>query len=613
MLVDYVPHNGSVFSIVDAFAYQDAGNATTQYLTSATADYFVIGWHSDSRDDPLGDADAGTLRSKLSSLFLDLDTSKLDPAESKKIDDMLYSRAPSRVLLHGAIYNVKFDVNSKPRSLADEAAKKFTPEFKIEPLSLGTTPLDAVLTFLEAHKDGIETVFGEGTQTVTDDILQLATLLYAADDSYDSRVKAQDILYTNNWNSAQGGSMFKFDGKAGAGKPPAVPTKEEIEALGLLNENQARLDVLTRKLQNMKWSLFAEWWKFVSDRSNFTAAKRDPYTARVASLKSDINRFQKEADELKNTIDQNSGAVPRQNTIAKPVIPLCKKVPQSTYFTRKDPTLCIAGLDSGFPIDFLDKVKVKADHQLVDPSLFPDLKKIFGSLASPIPNGPLRSTANKILAECLSRTKSSSNTTYPKGFKMWGNANPFQPMFIEWEGLYYHIDRTKWDVGVRPSPVGHAHSQVRFSVDEPLYTNADNQKDFRYVSGRVLILPQPVFSLQTIVKQVLQNSGPEMTLSKAQVQTIEDNIAKLKFISAPLDGLTQHLLTRYVGTHVTPNVRVQGGKSVPMDYAWNSDGIRDIGFGKDGLALIDSERFVQLRWADIDTNSSKAILLPTAT
>ena len=589
---DYVPHNGSVFSIVDAFAYQDAGNPATQYLTSATADYFVIGWHSKSKDDPLGSGNTGTLRGKLASLFLDLDTEKLDKPESDKIENLLKSRAPSRVLLHGAIYSVKFDVTGKPRSLADEAAKKFTPEFKIEPLSVGTTALDGVLTFLEAHKDGIETIFGEGTKGVTDDILQIATLLYAADDSYDSRVKAQDVLYTNNWNSALGGFQFRFDGKAGAGQVAAVPTKDEIEALALLNENQAQFDVLGRKIQSLKWSLFAQWWKFVSDRSNVTALKMEGYKIRVADMKGEIKTLQSKAVELKKTIDMNSGAVSRPKEVTKPVIPLCKKIPQSTYFTRKDPTLCIAGLDSGFPTDFLDKVKIRLDHQLADASNVPDLKRIFGSLASPVPSGSLRSTADKLLADCLSRIKPTTATTYPKGFKTWGDANPFQPMFMEWEGLYYHVDRTKWDVGVRPSPVGHAHSQVRFSVDEPLYKNIDNQKDYRYVSGRVLILPQPVFSLQTIVKQVLENSGPEMTLTNTQIKAIEDNITKLNFISAPLDGLTQHLLTRYVGTHVTPNIRVQGKNAIPMEYAWNSNGIREIGFGKDGLALIDSERYV---------------------
>lgn len=572
-----------MFSIVDSFSYRDKDE--TKNLTSAIADYFVIGWHSNSDDDPLAGSGDKSLSSRLRNLFLNL---KANPSEgdSEAVEALLKLSDASHVLLHGAIYGVKYDLYSKPRSLADEAARKFTTDERLEPLSIGTTPLDGVLTFLEAHQGGIENVFGEGTQNVTKDILQLATLLYAADDSYDSRVKAQDMLYTNNWSSSLGGSRFKFNGKAGAGKPAAVPTADELEALNLLNEQQAQLDVMSRKLQGMRWLLFAEWWKFVSDRSNVTGPKVDEYKARVKVLKKDITDLQTATAALKMKIDENSGVVDRDSNVKTPIIPPNKKIPQSTYFTKKDPTLCIAGLDSGFPADFLDNVDVRVDHQL---SASMDTKTVFAKLKNPVPtDGKLRATADKLVAGFLSRIKPTDATTYPKGFKKWGDANPFQPMFMEWEGIYYHVDRSKWDVGVRPSPVGHAHSQVRFSVDEPLYNNPDNQKDFRYVSGRVLILPQPVFSLQSIVKQVLDNPGQE--LHDVDVEGIKANISKLNFVSAPLDGLTNHLLTKYTGSHVTPNVRVQGKTAVPLEYAWNSPGIREVEFGKDGLALIDSER-----------------------
>jgi hypothetical protein len=69
---------------------------------------------------------------------------------------------------------------------------------------------------------------------------------------------------------------------------------------------------------------------------------------------------------------------------------------------------------------------------------------------------------------------------------------------------------------------------------------------------------------------------------------VNANLSKLKFISAPLDGLTQHLLTRYKGTHVSPNIRVQGQKVVTMEDAFQSS--KDIGFTRDDLVLMDSAR-----------------------
>jgi hypothetical protein len=579
-----------VFSIVDSFAYLDAGSPDIRHLTAATADYFVIGWHSNPKDGPLPPKKLPnskedrlmTLEERLSALMLSLDRGT--GPDAAQIEKLLESEDAAQVVLHGAIYNVRYDANTKPRSLADEAAIKFTPDVKMEPLSIGTTPLDGIVTFLEAHQKDIEQILGPGTSSAANDVLQLATLLYAADDKYDSRVRAQDLLYTNNWTSEQGGFEWKFDGKAGAGKSAAVPTISQSHELAILNDLQARFDVLSRKIKGKRWTLFAEWWKFVSDRSNVTAEKEGPYRARVAALKQEISSLQKVADNLAQSINQKSGVTTASN--AQSTVP-CKKVPQDVYFTRKDPTLCIAGLDSGWPTDYLSNIPVQVNHQLNNPLLPGDLGRIFGSASNPVRSN-LQNTANRLLAECLSRTGSADPVSLPKGYKLWGAENPFCPVFVEWEATYYHIDRTKWEVGVRPSPVGHAHSQVRFTVNEPLYNDQSMQKDYRRVSGRVMILPQPVFSLQAIVAQVLDNPSPQALLDTTQVQKIKDNIAKLKFISAPLDGLTQHLLTRYVGTHVSPNIRTQGKKNVPLrDAVISSD---PIGFGEDGMMLIDSER-----------------------
>jgi hypothetical protein len=380
----------------------------------------------------------------------------------------------------------------------------------MEPLSIGTTPLDAVLSFLDAHKDNIEQIFGSQTKGVTNDILQLATLLYAADDSYDSHVRAQDLLYANNWGSSQGGYQWKYDGKATAGQPPAAPNDADLAALKVTNELQAQCDSIAFKLQTKRWALFAEWWKFVSDRSNYNADKLSHYTGVVSGLRAEINGLQSKADALLKQIEaaktvqestqsanrtsQPSGSSSQSQPTTRTVP--CKKVPLPTYFTKKDPTLCIAGLDSGWPADFLTTTTVELDHQLIEPSKVSGFSQMFGGLSNPVPQaGNLQQTANKLLAECLSRAGLTDATKFTKGYKQWGDANPFAPMFIEWQALYYHVDRTKWDVGVRQSPVGHGTSQVRFSVNKTLYNandpNMSNQKDYRWASGRVLILPQP--------------------------------------------------------------------------------------------------------------------------
>jgi hypothetical protein len=53
---DYVPHNGSIFSIVDCFKYR-ANDGSTKYLLRATADYYVIGWNSLAKSDLLSSSE----------------------------------------------------------------------------------------------------------------------------------------------------------------------------------------------------------------------------------------------------------------------------------------------------------------------------------------------------------------------------------------------------------------------------------------------------------------------------------------------------------------------------------------------------------------------------
>ena len=646
--LDYTPHNGSVFSIIDSFVYQENGE---QHLTSATADYYVIGWHSQtgkSTNIPLSKAGDGTLGDRLSNLHLQ---TAPDPAldDGPYIQKLLALTDATNILNYGAVYNAQYDFNGKPTSKADQAAQQLTKDAghnNMEPFSIGTTPLDAVLTFLKAHPGDIETFFPTGQTPVgTDnqplkdkdgypwtntelvkDIFDLASLLYAADDTYDSRIKAQDLLYTNNWGSSQGGFQWKFDNKATAGGPPQVPLVDpsrtppvdQVQSLKDINEEQALLDAKTSKLQMKRWDLFAIWWKFVSDFTNFTGDKENTYAGQVLQLKKDINALLLDIDQLTQDIGKKTGTYPPENPPV-PTVP-CKKVPLPTFFQKKDPTICIAGLDSGWDPILSNLVTVKLHSQLQDPGQIKDPNKtkdfsnIFGTLANPVTTaGGLRDTANRILADCLVKSGSTDPKTYGYGYKDFANTNPFQPMFIEWEALYYHIERDIWDVGIQRSQNGMTYQQIGFGIDKTKSLNDKAyQADQRWLSGRILVLPQPVFSLASIVKYVLDNS-PDSDLppnAKAEKTQIEDTVVNLKFISAPLDGLTQHLLTRYTGSHVTPLVRVQGQKVVAMADAtdWQGDplnfkGLRQATDGwkwtptKDyptdpGILAVDSQRYV---------------------
>jgi hypothetical protein len=601
---DYVPHNGSVFSIIDNFKYRTK-DGSTKYLTEATADYFVMGWCSLAKNDLLNPAQPPLFQTTLDSLKLALLVPENTPTKKKDhIASMLGAKQGTRSVFHGAMYGVVFKWGTKPPSKAEKMAAKFGPDFPLEPLSAGVTPLDGIMTFLRAHKDDgdINRVFEDsGAGDIAQMILNLSELLYAANDSFDERAKAQDLnmyqaLYAK---STTAGYHWIFAEPSDQGQPPKIPTDpksladtkiitfpktptdSQYASLLSLNEKQARIDAAERKVKQKRWDLFAQWWKYVSDKTNIQHTVQDKYKTRVGKLVDEIRGLESSIIDLRPDL---TSAL--QN-------PSFKRVPRDPFYSKKEPTIAIAGLESGWPKDFMDAIPVRVDGMLlasdgIEKVVFPDVP----SITSPFPL-ELKDTALKLLHEAVSSTASSvSSSKIPmKGFQAWGPENPFEPLFVEWEARYYHIDFSKWAVQVRSSPVGLPISYLRYGIPELLSSDqkGSNLDDFRYVSGRTLILPQPVFSLKSAVKAVLDSNDPSSPYkSAADKSTLLSGIDKLPFMSCPLSGVQEHLLTRVMGTHVKPIVNNPGKTNIPLPPAVQLD----IGFTEDVLKLIDSSRYV---------------------
>jgi hypothetical protein len=244
-------------------------------------------------------------------------------------------------------------------------------------------------------------------------IRKIAGLLVAADDGYDSQVKAQDLLYGHNYAESSGGSIWYYDGRAPDGGGPPTPSDAEAATLAKLNETQAILDATGRELDLTRWSLFAEWWRLVSDPlahfDNDTKALQalhDKYEVTVSNLKTDIDKL----------VQRQNDALQLTNPSTQP-FPF-KKAAKSPFHIRKDPTVCIAGMSSGWPANFSDPVTVRMESQLVaGPS----------TLSSKVPKdlGDLQTIAAKVLAEFLVPPESGS-TTRP-GCKVWNDIQPWCP------------------------------------------------------------------------------------------------------------------------------------------------------------------------------------------
>jgi hypothetical protein len=101
------------------------------------------------------------------------------------------------------------------------------------------------------------------------------------------------------------------------------------------------------------------------------------------------------------------------------------------------------------------------------------------------------------------------------------------------------------------------HEMVRYKIDEDLNADPNNQLDQRLVSGRTLILPQQIFSLKSMVAGIPLTPDviAAYNLTGDEVTALQKKIDLMEYISCPLSGFTNHLLTLVEGSHVKPLAR----------------------------------------------------------
>lgn len=582
LFADYAIHNPNVFSTHDNFSYGDG----TQFLQSATCDYVVVGWHSSvanpmdpspAATDPLQKIPASSaldakLKSRLSAIFCKV-PSGADPD----------SKDGARLVCHSAIYNIKYVAAVRPETPADKYAGLLTGngDINMEPVSVGTTPLDAILTFLEAHKASADDAFEEALlhdkgSVHAATLRSMTELLYATQDTYDERVKAADLVYHHNFSQSGGGFVWRYDKKKRSGdgsvadpgtNPPATPSAAASTTISQLNITQRLLDVAQSKLSLIQWSLFSEFFKYCSDQEN--DKRLDIYTSRVQALSPEGHALQTQVQTLTDSIVSLGKTVEVKRFAAEP------------FFSRNDPTLCLAGLDSGWPDEYLGDTPTRTANQVLgpkDPKLVPEAQPALDLVAAMPVAQDLRDTIGRLVAE--------ASGGYPDGSALLGHTNwsgkqPFSPQFIEWEGIYYHVSpfEDQWDLDIDFTGSSQSNNeQLRYVNHKPLADSTQQWlRDSRHLSGRILVLPQPSFALKAVVQQVLASAADrdlpdelkdkDPKIEAAKKKDFVDAVGKLPFVSGQLTGLTDGLLTLATGSHVKPNLREAGQLTVPMKAA----------------------------------------------
>ncbi|KAI9929551.1 hypothetical protein MW887_001024 [Aspergillus wentii] len=563
LFADYQPHNTNVFSTIDTFQCDDG-----RYLTEATADYFVLGWHADEDDDllHLGRQDI-TRGERLDALSLTLHgASAEEPVE--EVQKWLESKENGRILCHGAMYDVKWHATQEPTTVpADEIAQDFQAN---ESVAVGTTALDALLAYVRPHQ----------VKDAEDVLAALGPLLQAQSESIEDRRAAADEVQNYNFSRYAGGSKYMLE--IDQDNPAAPPSPTAVELLAKLNASQTLQDSTARQLQQLRWDLFALWWRFSTDK------QRQEQT----------EKYQAETDELRRKIVALEAAVIAQDEaikatqaeIKQEVSVELKEATAPAFSQQQDPTILLGNVQSGWPVDYLDALKVRLPTQ-IDQAGLPEIPETddYGLQYQFLPD-TLKDTAELLAREFIRyANKDSQSSRQQPEFTpplyhederdQWKDRQPWFPLFLEWEAEYVHIDYEHWDMEERAT--GNDDPKFRYTVKpKPLW---DLQiADRRTITGRILLLPQAAFSLQAQLER-LYSSTPEEVLDKTgttkeQRDALLKDVTKLPFISAPLDGFTNHLLTLAEGSHLKPNNRHPGGQPQPLEDAYTFS--EEIGIGE---------------------------------
>ncbi|KAI1270209.1 hypothetical protein F5Y18DRAFT_367534 [Xylariaceae sp. FL1019] len=601
LFADFQMHNSNVFSMIDNFHYGTSEHP--KYLDYAEASYYVLGWHRKAELDPLWRSGLhSTHRESLDALFMNLNAT----------EDWMTRDEHLRILCHGAMYDVVWDHSKKPKEVPADTYASRLRDLKLPAVSVGTSPMDALISYCTSRKSTGGNA--DEIERVEEDILALYSLLHARDDGVEAQREAKDEIYNWNFTRSSGGTRYHISSDVDEEKDTSTKTSLKLDdeltkRLSTLNNTQALLDATNRALQQRRWDMFSQWWHYVSDVGNrgdnqgLQQLIDRKFKYAIDPIARDIEQLDAVVGELETGVrNQLSGKDEHGNP--EPVHWLKDaKAGTSPFFYRScDPTILLGGIESGWACDFMDKVQVRRKSQLLGSA--DSLTAPFSGLAQltdqKLP-AEFRDAVRSLLSEfsvLLTDTVESGSEAHGKEYRpqfhdkngsgrwrdRWGDRQPWFPLYAEWEVEYTEVPFHEWKLDEQTARLS-AGKVVRYGVksDLPLWEKLEDVRDVRILSGRVLVLPQPTFSLGAKVKQlfdvipgdtireILTNArSAAHHPSESDTSTAEDleksllqDIKKLAYLSAPLSGFTEGLLTLNLGSHIKPeNKQVIDGKDV---------------------------------------------------
>ncbi|KAH6708473.1 hypothetical protein EV126DRAFT_456901 [Verticillium dahliae] len=434
--------------------------------------------------------------------------------QEKEFKNWLGSQADTRLVCHGAMYHVNWDVDKKPAKVpADDFSTHLNSSL---PVAVGTTPLDALTTYARAMRkiDPVDSI----PHKLEEYIGALERHLLARDDGVEAQQQAKDLLYNWNYLHGDGGQAWHTSGAEengnGGNKDRPIAPPAVLGNLRRLNILQKLLDGVERTTARLRWEMFALWWWLVSDATKQREVKTGP---RVRKLDTRVGELENRRKDLIAEINGLAGPEKTTRTVQPGARP--------AFHQQRDPTLLIGGIQSGWQYDYLDDLLMRHESQTVtalekprpvQPS--PDVPEPdttdgpswseLGTIVLPKLPKELRPAIKRLVDEfVLLRPQTedlepalADNVQAPlfhdkkehrdgDQVKMgpwrdrWNNTQPWFPLFLGWEIEYHHVPFYLWTLA-------------------PLSSRTFKTKRLRYgIDGK-----KPSFSLEAKIRQLFDST-----------------------------------------------------------------------------------------------------------
>ncbi|KAK3312562.1 hypothetical protein B0H66DRAFT_596089 [Apodospora peruviana] len=552
LFADFQPHNNSVISLHD-----DLDFGTRNEIKDATLDYLVVDFHNRPENElfcvagSVKEADRPSYGEILDACAMDLDGSDLDWGSRTQLranwPNLKTDSASIRLMCHGTLTNVPFQRSGLNLEAKSPSVQLQDLVRKHHPVAIGTNTLDALLALLHVQYSD-----DPKCRSQTEQMLFKMVQLIVVSDNFDAQEKAEDQISTNDWVPAPSGTVWsvskpeKDSSEAGDGKKTnLVLTATDVQALANLNDCEAAVSAMVREMHHLYQNIFYRWWNAMEVRGTALDAAQKGHKYAITVLLGEVK-------ELNYAIKAANGE--EENALTKLFSMLdLDAISAPSFGVHQDPIILFAGVPSGCPTGFADKVKVRFAYQLPQT---PDVKPLTQEIS--IPEWyDLTAKSFPDVAPFIQQIAWDSLVPHRDGVprspylsqESFGEGQGWLPLFIEWEIEYHHVDWEIWRFDHDPDGSWRYH----IAVSKPLADLMDpNASRWRKFSGRTPIMPQASSVLKYRIRQLFSRAQ-QAADKKTEANSLVDQIAEIEYFSAPLAGLQDHLMTVIRGAHVRPH------------------------------------------------------------